>query len=738
MRCPRRSVQAPTGHVLLHRLCLVLLLAATLAALPILTSPDLQAQSFSLEQVLSAGFPTEVVVSSDGTRIAWLFDEEGRRNVWLATGPGTDWKQVIRLTAYQEDDGQELSGLRFTPDGTRLVYRRGSSRNQDGAFANPLSLPQGVTRDLWLVGVDGSEPIRLAGDVDPVMSPTDARLVWSSGETVWLLELDGPGGDVPPPRPFFQVRTGAEELRWSPDGTRLALSSNRDGRSILGLFDLRDGSLRWLTNGADRDFLPRWSPDGSRIAFIRQPAGWQGFAVCLVDAAGGGEKELWRSPDEEAGAYPGTIDGSYDLMYGENQLIFPGGWSGWNHLYALPEMGGVPRDLTPGEGIVENAVLSPQGDAVYVSTNISGIDHRQLARIRLRDGEIQWVERGAAIAWAPVPAARFGTGGRTPGLDLVAYIRSTATEPARVCLRDVTYPEGRVRTTALSEVRILSPLPDGFPRDRLVTPEAVVFPAPDGTPIHGQLFLPAQRRRRERQPAVIFMHGGSRRQMLLGWHNRGYYHNAYAFNQYLAACGYVVLSVNYRSGIGYGTAFREPPDYGWQGASEYQDIVAAGRWLQERPEVDPERIGLWGGSYGGYLTALGLARDSDLFKAGVDFHGVHDWSEQLAWWAGGQVPGPTEAARDSIARVAFQASPVAAIDSWRSPVLVIHADDDRNVPFGATIDLVARLRRKGDVPVHELYFPDDVHGFLLHRNWLEAYRTAADFLDRYLKEARGG
>src|SRR5499427_9657490 len=97
-------------------------------------------------------------------------------------------------------------------------------------------------------------------------------------------------------------------------------------------------------------------------------------------------------------------------------------------------------------------------------------------------------------------------------------------------------------------------------------------------------------------------------------------------NQYLASRGYVVLSVNYRSGIGYGRGFREAPGRAGRGASEYQDVVAAGKYLQSRPEVDASRVGLWGGSYGGYLTALGLARNSDLFAAGVDFHGVHDWS----------------------------------------------------------------------------------------------------------------
>src|SRR4030095_765857 len=105
-----------------------------------------------------------------------------------------------------------------------------------------------------------------------------------------------------------------------------------------------------------------------------------------------------------------------------------------------------------------------------------------------------------------------------------------------------------------------------------------------------------------RLPAVIFIHGGPIRQMLLGWHYMYYYHNAYGMNQYLAGRGYAVLSVNFRSGTGYGRAFREAPGRGARGATEYQDIVAAGNYLRARPEIDPGRIGLWGGSYRGYLT----------------------------------------------------------------------------------------------------------------------------------------
>jgi dipeptidyl aminopeptidase/acylaminoacyl peptidase len=149
-------------------------------------------------------------------------------------------------------------------------------------------------------------------------------------------------------------------------------------------------------------------------------------------------------------------------------------------------------------------------------------------------------------------------------------------------------------------------LPKDFPTAQLVVPQQVIFKAADGWQIHGQLFLPPGADSRAKLPAVVFMHGGPVRQMLLGWHNRGYYHKAYALNQYLASRGYVVLSVNFRSGVGYGRAFREAPDRGARGASEYQDIVAAGHYLRGRADVDPARIGLWGGSYGGIFNGPGI------------------------------------------------------------------------------------------------------------------------------------
>jgi dipeptidyl aminopeptidase/acylaminoacyl peptidase len=145
--------------------------------------------------------------------------------------------------------------------------------------------------------------------------------------------------------------------------------------------------------------------------------------------------------------------------------------------------------------------------------------------------------------------------------------------------------------------------------------------------------------------------------------------------------------------------------------------------------VDRSKIGLWGGSYGGYLTAMGLARDSDIFAAGVDVHGVHDWSSFLQHWENQKdAPDAKEAAQ-----LAFESSPDASVDTWRSPVLLIQGDDDRNVPFTQMVDLVQRLR-KHHLPFEQLVFPDEIHDFLRWKTWITAYGATADFFDRVFKK----
>jgi len=214
----------------------------------------------------------------------------------------------------------------------------------------------------------------------------------------------------------------------------------------------------------------------------------------------------------------------------------------------------------------------------------------------------------------------------------------------------------------------------------------------------------------------VFVHGGPVRQMLPGYHYMEVYHLFYGVNQWLASQGYVVLSVNYRGGIGYGKSFRTAPNTNSRGNAEYQDVLAGGTYLQSRPDVDPKRVGIWGLSYGGLLTAQALARNSDLFVAGVDLAGVHLYGSSL-----------------DPENVAYQSSAISAIDKWKSPVLLIHGDDDRNVNFAQTVGLVQLLRAHG-VPYELFVMPDDTHETLLYRRWLPIWARMEVFLNKYLKK----
>src|SRR5205823_4014882 len=264
--------------------------------------------------------------------------------------------------------------------------------------------------------------------------------------------------------------------------------------------------------------------------------------------------------------------------------------------------GGAPQLLTPGNFDVEEVVLSADKRTVLYTSNQNDVDRRHIWRVAATGGEPEALTRGDTIEWSPFETSD----GKT-----LLCLGSSATSPA------MPY-----RLTSSGRESIAKNLlPANFPEAQLVTPKQVIFKSEDGLEIHGQLFTP--KKKAQRGPALIFTHGGPIRQMLLGFHYMEYYQNAYAMNQYLASKGYTVLSVNYRLGIMYGRAFREPAKSVWRGASEYQDVVAGAKFLQTLEYVDPQRIGLWCGSYGGFLTATGVARHSRTFKSGPSFPGAH-------------------------------------------------------------------------------------------------------------------
>ena len=668
-----------------------------------------EAQSFTLEQVMSSPFPSELIVAKRGDRIAWVFYAQGKRNIWVAEAPTFASRQ---LTHMDTEDGQDATAPIFSPNGNSIAFVRGGNKNQNGEVANPTSDVAGAKQEVWVVDVRSGRTARIGEGNSPLFSPNSEEVEYLREGHIWGVPVSG-GKE----RKLFEARGNVTSPEWSPDGSELAFSSTRGDHAFVTIYSPRSNHLRFLAPTVDRDIAPRWSADGRRIAFIRLPSvadtfaadreRVQPWAIWVVDAHSGQGKEIWHSGNADNDSFFGGFGGNdvWQWVAG-GRLLFMSERDGWAHIYSISSEGGAVTALTPGEFEVENVAVSADKSFAIIATNKNDIDRRHLWKVNVAGGSPQQITNGGGIEMYPVVV----NGDRQ-----IALLHSTARDPF---MPFIAAADGSNLKPLAAQA-----LPRDFPSAQLVVPEQVVFKAADGLEIHGQLFKP--RNASAKLPAIVFMHGGPMREMLLGWHYRDYYHNSYAENQYLVSRGYMVLSVNYRSGIGYGRAFRLAPHRGARGASEYQDIVAGAKFLQSRDDVDKKRIGLWGGSYGGYLTALGLARNSDIFAAGVDFHGVHDWSQRVAG-----LPVPTDTAERN--RVARESSPISSVDKWRSPVLLIHGDDDRNVEFSQTVNLVRRLRASG-VEFEQIIYPDEIHELLLHQDWLRAYHAAADFFDKHLK-----
>ena len=709
---PAHAARAPRGHPA-SALAILVLLAAP--------APAAQAQRFSIEDVLSPGYPSALVAARAADRIAWIENEEGRRNVFTAAAP--DFTPV-RLTRFEDDDGHDLSTLRISDDGSIVVFLRGHTPNRDGWIANPASDPRGAERAAWAISTSGGEPWRITEAWNLALSPDGEWIAYVEDGNVYRAPVNPGVVDRNPaargPRqPLFSVFGSQGSPVWSPDSRRIAFVSDRNDHSFIGVYDTDRPGITYLAPAVDRDSSPTWSPDGTRVAFIRRPglpfgasadrgdatpedlpegmtqarfAGGHDFSIWVADARTGEAQEVWHNaPDDR------FYGEARQVIWAGDHILFQAEPSGWRRYYAVAATGGTeePVELTPGDGLVEQIALSADGRTLFYATNAGDIDRRHLWRVSTSGGTARQLTGGDGIDTYP---AALASGSH------IAVLSASASHPLTVAI--VPASGGTART--------IRDLPSRFPLDRHVVPEAVTLAAEDGFEFYNQLFLPPDLRPGERRPALIFIHGGSRRQMLLGYHYRHFYHMAYAINQYFANKGYVVLSVNYRSGIGYGREFRNAPGRGGRGNTEYRDIKAAGEYLRDRTDVDPDRIGLWGLSYGGILTAQGLARDSDLFAAGVDIAGVHLWGNSI---------DPES--------LSYRSSAISEIENWTSPVLLVHGDDDRNVAFSQTVGLVQLLRAHG-VPHELIVFPDDVHSFLLHDRWLMTFNATDRFFDRHL------
>jgi dipeptidyl aminopeptidase/acylaminoacyl peptidase len=690
----------------MHRWC-----SATIAAALSLHAAVAAAHpaAFTIDQVMQAPFASSLVAAPRGKAVAWVFSARGSRNVWIASA--TEGMKAHAVTNFSGDDGFNIGEVTWSPDAQRIAFTRGQTLEDERA-ANVTSSPLGPTpREVWVVSIAGGEARKVGAGHSPAFSPDGSRLLFIDKDRIWSVTQQG----AAEPQPLVLDGGQIASMIFAPDGKRLAFVSARSHHALIGIYDFPTQHIAWMSPSLDQDSSPVFSPTGTQVAFIRVPTetavefvsrrSGQRWSIWVGDAASGAAHRLWSADAGPGSVFHPTLSDTNLLWTRSGKLVFPWEKSGWLQLYAVPAVGGAPAALTSGNFEVANLAMSADRAHIVYSSNQGDLDRLHVWAIDdAGKAPVRLGAAGSAIEDAPQIAADGS----------VFALRGGAAAPLQPAVLS-----GAQWQTLAPEV-----MPGSFPQSQLVMPESVTFPAKDGQIAHGQLFLPRDRGASAQRPAVLFFHGGPRRQMLLGFHPMDAYSWMYALNQYFAAQGYIVLSVNYRGGIGYGLDYREAKDFGPDGASEVNDLLGAVAYLQGRSDVDPKRLGIWGGSYGGLMTALGLSRAPDVFAAGVDYAGLYNWA---SFFSSVGLSFPDAAATER----AVKSSPIATIDQWRSPVLVVQADDDRDVPPQQSAELIEALRVR-HIEHDELILPNEIHDLARYASWMQFFEATDRYFDEHL------
>ncbi|HEY3175563.1 MAG TPA: S9 family peptidase [Candidatus Polarisedimenticolia bacterium] len=658
----------------------------------------------------------------------------------LSPPPSTaDWK----WTAGKIVDYARVGSVEISPDGRRVAYLlsrpRGAEDKPGGAYVN-----------LWVVAVEGGAPRRMTtADVEdktPAWSPDGSAIAFLSARgdekaktRLWLMPAQG--GEA---LPLTDEKTDVALFAWSPEGRRIAYVAS-DPKTEAQEKDEKAG--RDWTN-VDKDLKPR------RLWIMEAGAGgsWSAPGVPRPVAAAG-DRSIWEmdwSPDGSAvvatvSDTPRTDD-SYML---KRVMVIP-----------VADEAAAARELVPKVGKVDQVAWSRDGrtiayragvdvhdsysGSIFVvpaaggrPVNLTGDAPESVNRIAwLPDGRLAAVAvRGTktALAILEVPGPGRSRTVLAPGPLIFTSIAlskdgarfalaaSTADGPAEVYVGEVGSKGG----AEPRRVTAANPDLESLPRGRQ---EILTYKARDGLSLEAVLIRPAFYPGRSSYPLIVIPHGGPESQFLDGW-NTGYAAPGQAF----AERGWFVLYPNYRGSTGRGVAFAAA-DHGNLGGKEFTDVLDAIDALAGKYPIDLERVGITGGSYGGYFTALAVTRYSDRFAAGVELFGITNWMSFL-----GTSDTPVENSQVHWALWCYEnalrcweASPVRHVGAAATPTLIMQGALDERVPKPQSDELYAALRWKG-VPVEYVVFPREKHGFRERAHQIETFERIMAWFERYLK-----
>ncbi len=537
---------------------------------------------------------------------------------------------------------------------------------------------------------------------------------------------------------------GPRDIDWSPDGRSLAFVANEKGSQNVWIIDVGTGDLRRVTHYNWSDRCPRWSPDGQHLAVVTEVDGHDEIGV--VDADGGWPRrltdrafdsaELAWSPDGQTLVF--VSDRSTDQRSHNRDI------------WTVDLASGEERCLTEPDGNADTSPCwSPQGRRIAFVSERSG--WKQIWTMSPDGSDQSMVAPEPAEQMAPVwsPDDRYlawvSRTGVSATLTIVDAVSGTPMSMQSAIsgetLGDLSWVAGQEAVcavlsspTASRDIWVL-PL-DGGPSSPMTAvmpaalgsrtlnqPSTVRYRSGDGLEIEALLFTPPDAEPGQGRPGLVYVHGGPTWQVERGW---------LPDVQHIVACGYTVIAPNFRGSTGYGRDFDRANDGDW-GGGDLEDCVAAAAELRRLPWIAPDRVGIWGGSYGGYMTLLALGKRPDVFQVGVDLYGS---SDEATLWMQSDPPGrrgiEEEVGVPLRDRARFQAgAPLRYVSEIKAPLLMLHGEEDRRVTLAQSEAMCGALERLNATFEYHRY-PGEPHGFRKIDNWVDVQEKIADFLGRYL------
>jgi len=669
--------------------------------------------SITIDRISDIKYPTDQAWSPDGKTVAFLWDAAGKQDLFVAQ-PGSAPVALTNFPVDPEILTSNIGHFEWASPDEILFAKDGALWSVSTTTRKPAHVPdfQGVmsfslSRDrtqiayikagqVWVGSLSGKTQRQLTRISDgsrlasPTFSPDNQYVAFSASFS----------SDTPEPMPYNGDRMQVTRTRtW---GTRIGMVSVFYGDPVMmpssgGAYGGGAAGFQWVTGPA----LVHEEYSGDRKN--RQ---------IEVTSVTGETRTVWKDYDP---LWISLADGPRTVASPDGKTIaFISDRSGWAHLYVIPfdaTSESQARQLSKGDFGDGYVNWSPDSKSlVFAHSEAGNQQERFLSVVDVASGKVQPVVTARGVNRDAV----FSSDGSK-----LAYLRSAVEHPQEVYTVSVA--------AGSTPVRLTDSLPEGLNPADLTAPVAVHYPSrKDGKPVPATLMVDKSLDKTRKHPAIIWIHGSGADQNYLAWHP-GSYRMYYAISQYFAQQGYVILTPDYRGSSGFSREWTTGAFHDL-GGGETDDVNGGADYLKTLSYVDPDRIGVWGLSYGGFMTLQSIIRAPKLYACAIDVAGVGDWA---TWTTGGTILGRLGSTPVTDPDFYNRSAPVDHLDQIERPLMILQGTNDTNVPLWETLKVVDRLEKLGK-PFDMAFYPGEIHFFRRAFVLRDAWRRSDEFFYQHL------